>query len=239
MHGLMGGGWKRGATTVDAKDPGGETPGVSAKTYRRATPPRQSSTLHRHVVSSRTFNELDDHVWRLTYKWVKFRHPHKAKRWIIARYFGAFNRSRRDRWVFGDRETGAYLIKFVWTKIVRHVLVKGGASPDDPTLAEYWAIRRRRGRPPLPGIDLRLLLTQRGRCPYCGGLLLHADREPQSPTEWEQWLTTIRKAIRRKAITTERRPAAADDHATLHLIHTHCWRRLRADTGSGPTPLEA
>ena len=45
MHGLMGGGWKRGATTVDAKDPGGETPGVSAKTYRRATPPRQSSTL--------------------------------------------------------------------------------------------------------------------------------------------------------------------------------------------------
>ena len=46
MHGLMGGGWKRGATTVDAKDPGGETPGVSAKTYRRATPPRQSSTLH-------------------------------------------------------------------------------------------------------------------------------------------------------------------------------------------------
>jgi hypothetical protein len=46
MHGLMGGGWKRGATTVDAKDPGGETLGVSAKTYRRATPPRQSSTLH-------------------------------------------------------------------------------------------------------------------------------------------------------------------------------------------------
>ena len=197
------------------------------------------SAYYRHMVSSRTFNELDNHVWRLTYKWAKFRHPHKAKRWIIARYFGAFNRSRRDRWVFGDRETGAYLVKFVWTKIVRHVLVKGGASPDDPTLAEYWAIRRRRGRPPLPGIDLRLLLTQRGRCPYCGGLLLHADREPQSPTEWEQWLTTIRKAIRRQAITTERRPAAADEHATLHLIHTHCWRRLRANTSSGPTTLEA
>ncbi len=46
MHGLMGGGWKRDATTVDAKDPGGETPGVSAKTYRRLTSPRQSSTLH-------------------------------------------------------------------------------------------------------------------------------------------------------------------------------------------------
>src|SRR6478609_2761509 len=38
------------------------------------------SAYYRHMVSSRTFNELDDHVWRLTYKWVKFRHPHKAKR---------------------------------------------------------------------------------------------------------------------------------------------------------------
>ena len=46
---------------------------MSAETYRRATPPRQSSTLHRRMVSSRTFNELDNHVWRLTYKWAKFR----------------------------------------------------------------------------------------------------------------------------------------------------------------------
>ena len=31
------------------------------------------------------------------------------------RYFGEFNRFRRDRWVFGDRDSGAYRTKFAWT----------------------------------------------------------------------------------------------------------------------------
>jgi RNA-directed DNA polymerase len=191
------------------------------------------AAYYRHAVSSRTFNQLDRHVWQLAYKWAKYRHPNKSKRWITARYFGAFNPSRRDRWVFGDRETGAYLLKFVWTKITRHTLVKGWASPDDPALAGYWADRRRKGRPPLDRIGLRLLLAQRGRCPLCGGLLLHADGEPQTPTEWEQWLTTVRKATRRQAITAHQWAATPDEHATLHLVHTHCRRRLPTDTGSG------
>jgi hypothetical protein len=41
--------------------------------------------------------------------------------------------------VFGNRDNGAYLLRFAWTKIVRHDLVKGAASPDDPALTEYWA----------------------------------------------------------------------------------------------------
>jgi RNA-directed DNA polymerase len=192
------------------------------------------SAYYRHVVSSRTFNDLDTHMWRLTYKWAKYRHPHKSKRWITARYFGAFNLARRDHWVFGDRETGAYMLKFVWTKIVRHTLVKGSVSPDDPALTDYWTDRRRKGRPPLDRVGLRLLLTQRGRCPLCGGLLLHADHEPQTPREWEQWLTTVRKATRKQAILAEMRVAAPDQHATLHLVHTHCRRRAPADASSGP-----
>ncbi|MFE9098548.1 HNH endonuclease, partial [Streptomyces sp. NPDC007264] len=31
---------------------------------------------------------------------------------VAARYFGRFHPSRRDRWVFGDRDSGAFLIKF-------------------------------------------------------------------------------------------------------------------------------
>jgi RNA-directed DNA polymerase len=76
--------------------------------------------------------------------------------------------------VFGDRDSGAYLLKFAWTKITRHTLVKGWASPDDPALARYWAVRRRRG-PPLRRAELRLLKVQQARCAACGGLLLHAD----------------------------------------------------------------
>ena len=128
-------------------------------------------------------------------------HPNKSKRWVIARYFGMFNPARRDKWVFGSRHTGFYLRKFAWTPIVRHRMVAGTASPDDPSLTDYWAQRRRRSQPPLGTATLRLLRAQHGRCPLCRGLLLHADHEPQTPREWEQWLTATRKAIRKHAVT--------------------------------------
>ncbi len=161
------------------------------------------SAYYRHAVSARVFNELDSHVWKPTYRWAKLTHPHKGKRWITSRYFGAFNSARRDRWVFGDRDSGAYLMKFAWTKITRHTLVKGWASPDDPVLTDYWVARRRRGRPPLDRARLRLLLNQHGRCPLCGELLLHADTEPQHPDDCALWITATSRAIRHHAITLD------------------------------------
>ena len=86
-------------------------------------------------------------MWELTRKWAIRRHANKPKQWVVARYFGKFNKFRNDHWVFGDAASGAYLVKFSWTGIVRHTLVKGGASPDDPTLTQYWAERRRRSNP--------------------------------------------------------------------------------------------
>jgi RNA-directed DNA polymerase len=74
-------------------------------------------------------------------------------------------------------------------------MVAGTASPDDPSLTDYWARRRRRNPSPIGATTLRLLRVQHGRCPLCQGLLLHADREPQSPREWEQWLTATRKGL--------------------------------------------
>jgi RNA-directed DNA polymerase len=196
------------------------------------------SAYYRHCVSARVFSQLDDHVWKLTYKWAKWTHPHKGKRWIVRRYFGRFVPSRQDRWVFGDRDSGAYLLKFAWTKITRHTLVKGWASPDDPALASYWAARRRRGIPPLDPPRLRLLKRQRGRCPLCGHLLLHADREPQHPDEWEQWIKAVRAATRHQAITLDARPGTQGRPAVPSLIHTHCRRRLPDGTGGGPALLQ-
>ena len=197
------------------------------------------SAYYRHCVSSKVFDALDDHVWKLTYKWANWTHPHKGKRWIVRKYFGRFVHTRRDRWVFGDRDSGAYLLKFAWTKITRHTLVKGWASPDDPALASYWAARRRRGTPPLDPPRLRLLQRQRGRCPLCGQLLLHADREPQHPDEWEQWITAVRAATRHQAITVEARPGTQGGPAVPSLIHTHCQRRLPDGTGSGPALMQS
>jgi len=194
------------------------------------------AAYYRIVVSSATFDALDDHMWKLTYKWAKFRHPRKPKRWIISRYFGMFNKSRRDRWVFGDRDTGVYLLKFAWTKIVRHTMVKGWASPDDPALADYWDWRRGRKQPVLDRARWRALLAQQGRCPLCGGLLLHADCEPQTPDEWEQWAAVTRTAVRKQAITAEAGTSTPHDIPTFRLIHTGCQRRLTRDTSIRPAP---
>ena len=182
------------------------------------------SAYYRTAVSSEIFVALDHYLWKLTYKWAKHSHPNKPTRWIIRRYFGTFNKSRQDRWVFGDRDSGAYLTRFAWTKIVRHPMVRGTSSPDDPALAQYWTARRRRGIPrPIDAATLRLLQSQHGRCPCCGQLLLDADRPPQSPREWEQWLAAIRKAITKNAIAT---PAGSTpDEGRLRLLHAHCYRR--------------
>ena len=189
------------------------------------------SAYYRSVVSSREFSKLDAHLWSLTYKWARCSHPNKSRHWVVARYFGPFNRSRSDRWVFGDRDSGAYLLKHSWTSIVRHQLVPGTASPDDPTLADYWAKRRQRSAPPLDGITLGLLKSQRGCCPLCGDFLLFADHEPQSPEEWEQWATVTRKAVRKDAITAEQGHGTPEEPVAFRLVHANCRRRSRTAAG--------
>src|ERR1035438_8889609 len=74
------------------------------------------AAYYRTAVSSETFNALDGYLWTLTYKWAVFSHSNKPKRWVVTRYFGQFNRPRHDQWVFGDRNRGAYLLKFAWTR---------------------------------------------------------------------------------------------------------------------------
>lgn len=180
------------------------------------------AAYYRGVVSKKTFSALDDYLWKLTYKWAIHSHANKPKRWVVARYFGKFNKFRNDRWVFGDAASGVHLAGFAWTDIVRHVMVKGGASPDDPALAEYWAERRRRVKPPLDNYTLRLLTRQDGRCPLCGDELLTADQPPQSPSEWERWwLLVTRKAIAVDYLVHHGRPSPADDDQT-RLVHASC-----------------
>jgi RNA-directed DNA polymerase len=126
------------------------------------------AAYYRGVVSSKVFHTLDYQMWKLTYKWATWHHNNKPKQWIVDHYFGKRNKFRNDRWVFGDPGSDAYLIKFSWTDIVRHVMVQGAASPDDPALADYWAKRRRKVKPPLDNYTLRLLARQDARCPICG-----------------------------------------------------------------------
>jgi RNA-directed DNA polymerase len=186
------------------------------------------AAYYRGVVSSRQFAALDHYMWTLTYKWAAWRHANKPKSWIVGQYFGKFNKFRNDRWVFGDRGSGACLVKFSWTAIQRHVPVKGAASPDDPALASYWAARREKVKPPLDRYSLRLLSRQDGLCPLCGDHLLSADQPPQAPGQWEQWwLHVTRKAIAASYLTHHGRPCPADGDPT-RLVHASCQQALHA-----------
>ena len=192
------------------------------------------AAYYRTAVSAEVFSALDHYVFKLTWKWATFRHPNKSKRWIVGRYFGKFSKFRNDHWVFGDRDGGAHLVKFAWTSIDRHVMVRGGASPDDPALASYWANRRQRSKPPLDDYTLGLLTRQDGRCPLCGEHLLTADQPPQSPQQWERWwLQVTRKAITASYLVHHGRPGPAGQSAT-RLVHASCHRALQARQRRSP-----
>jgi len=187
------------------------------------------AAYYRTQVSSDVFSALDHYLWKLTYKWARFSHANKSTSWVVDQYFGTFNHARQDRWVFGHRHSGAYMHKFAWTRIVRHQIVKHGASPDDPTLAEYWARRRRKASLPINTTLLWLHEAQDGRCAICQDTLFAADDRPQTPREWEQWLATNRTAI----VTIAPRKAGTTDDAEPRLIHARCRN------GIGPALLPA
>jgi RNA-directed DNA polymerase len=193
---------------------------------------------YRTVVSARVFHALTEYLWKLTYKWACWSHPNKPKHWIIGRYFGKFNKFRNDRWVFGDRDTGAYLPKPAWTDIVRHTPVKGRASPDDPALARYWAQRRQKVTPPLDSYTVRLLTRQDGRCSLCGENLLTPGQPPQSPQGWERWFLQVTKqAIKADYLVHHDTPSAARSKRT-HLVHAICHRSKHPPRLAGNTVVQ-
>ena len=91
----------------------------------------------------------------------------------------------------------------------------------------------------ITGADSGVLKAQQARCAICGGLLLHADQEPQHPDEWEQWITAVRKAVRRQAITIDAGPGTPDQRIIIRLIHAHCRRRLPDGADGGPALLQS
>jgi RNA-directed DNA polymerase len=205
--------------------------GTNARAVIQALNPviRGWTTYYRGVVSAQVFSSLEHYAWQLAYKWARnAHHRNKPTTWIVSRYFGKFHPSRNDRWVFGDRATGAYLTKHNWTKITRHVIVAGRASPDDPDQEGYWATRRRRGQPALDGGTLALLGRQQGRCPLCTGLLLDPAHLPASPEDWEHWwLGVTRRLIPRAPSATgtparDSQPGTAPPRAAEHLVHVSC-----------------
>ena len=185
------------------------------------------SAYYRGAVSSETFSALDDYVWKLTYKWATYSHPNKSKRWVVKRYFGMFNRSRRDKWVFGDRASGVYMLKFAWTRIIRHQLVRARHPPMTPPWPSTGPTAAKMRPPTIGKARWGLYKTQDGRCPICGDRLQPADDPPPTPREWERWLATNRKTIKIAMHKDGRREEQTPS------LHTHFHRRHTASNDNG------
>ncbi len=183
------------------------------------------TTYYRGVVSAKVFSSLEHYTWQLTYKWARnAHHRNKPATWLVARYYGKFHPSRNDRWVFGNPKTGAYLVKHAWTKITRHVMVAGRASPDDPDLTGYWEARRRRHAAPLDSATLNLLARQGSRCPHCGDRLIDSGHLPSSPEQWQNWWLGVTHRMIRRAPSTP----GTTGSTVMSLIHLSCARSLPA-----------
>ena len=93
--------------------------------------------------------------------------------------------------------------------IVRHVKVKGSASPDDPTLKAYWKTRRiKMGRQRVAtGSTLYgLAETQRWQCPDCGQALFDGQE------------VHLHHRIPVQA-------GGSDERENLHWLHAACHRQ--------------
>ena len=83
------------------------------------------ANYYRSVVSSEVFKKMDRWMYYRAVRYTSYAHPNKSAAWKKQKYWGKLDTGRNDNWVFGDKQTGRCLLKFDWTKIVRHPLILG------------------------------------------------------------------------------------------------------------------
>ena len=116
---------------------------------------------YRTVCSKDTYSKLRNLIYNRLMRWAKRRHPKKPIKWITDKYWKTVG---GDNWVFGDKDVSLY--KHSKTPILRHIKVKGVASPYNGN-TKYWATRKGT-HPEISDSIARLLKKQKGRCNMCG-----------------------------------------------------------------------
>jgi RNA-directed DNA polymerase len=170
---------------------------------------RGQANYYRIGVASETFSALDNWMFHRAVRWVRSTHPTKPTYWTKARYWGCLAPNRRDTWVFGDTRTGAFLWKYSWFRIQRHILVQGSASKDDPALRAYWDQRAMAGATSLSPRLQRVARRQRYSCEVCGDSLFN-DEE-----------------LHRHHITPKSQGGTNTDE-NLTLRHLYCHQQIHA-----------
>lgn len=126
-------------------------------------------------VAKEIFEKLDKWMFHKELCYASRTHPRKPWYWRKERYWGRLNRARQDNWVFGDKQSGQYLLKFSGIAIRRHIMVIGTHSPDDPRLKEYWKERNKAPVQDLPSKEQRIAKRQDSLCEKCGATLFNGE----------------------------------------------------------------
>ncbi len=140
------------------------------------------ANYYKGVVSKETFNYISHRVWQYLWRWAKRRHPNKNTSWVRKRYFKTI---KGYKWAFActtsdrrGKDKNLILYQIDYTPIERHIKVKGDASPDDPTLKEYWEKRHQKlGKTRFEKGSKPLLIAknQEWICPECGEPLFNGE----------------------------------------------------------------
>ncbi|MTF40235.1 group II intron reverse transcriptase/maturase [Cyanobacterium aponinum] len=145
---------------------------------------RGFANYYRGVVSKETFKYIKSRVWHYLYRWAKRRHPNKkSKTWVFKRYFHSY-RGRNGVFMCKGigrkgKEVTHILYDIASTPIIRHIKVKGNASPDDSSLREYWNNRKlKQGKNywAKGSKYYQVATNQNWICPVCGENLFNGEK---------------------------------------------------------------
>jgi len=162
------------------------------------------SNYYSTVVSKETFSKCKN----LTYD--------KLRAWARARGKGSINKDKYWRtvddqnWCFST-EDGLELMNHAATAIIRHVKVKGNASPYNGDWI-YWS-KRRGEYPETPNRVSSLIKRQKGICPHCGLYFTSTD------------IVEIDHKIPKSL-------GGKDTQDNRQLLHKHCHDTKTASDGS-------
>jgi len=153
------------------------------------------------VVSKEAYSNLDNLMYPKLKAWAQRRHPNKSGKWVTNKYWHPIG---SNNWVFATAKSNECTMRLrshAETQIIRHVKVKGEASPYDGNLI-YWSSRM--GVHPEATQRVTMLLKkQKGKCTHCG---LYFREEDVIEVDH-----LIPKSMGGK-----------DDYKNLQILHRHC-----------------
>ncbi len=169
------------------------------------------ANYYRTVISKETYSGLGAKMYQKLKSWGKRRHPGKTGEWVANKYWQTID---GDNWVFATRQFGSNplrLIKHSATEIMRHVKVKGEASPYDGNLV-YWSSRM--GKHPEATTTMATLLQkQKGKCAHC-----ELNFTEQSVMEVDHIIPKSKGGL--------------NEYKNYQLLHRHCHDKKTANDGS-------